>query len=134
MKYLLFGMLLISSSCANFDDVRAGANGMHRVVVTSEEKEMGQRDAIDQANDFCDQYQKRAAFTSERTSYTGDVDEATYKRTKMVSRAAKTAGGTTYVMGGRKESKAGGIATVAGAGLDSALGKGYTVEMTFKCL
>lgn len=37
-------------------------------------------------------------------------------------------------MGGKRESNVGGIAGLGGVGIDSALGKGYTIEMSFKCI
>ena len=134
MKITILALTLILVSCGHHKDVRPGSSGLHRVVVYTDSSDQGQRDAIKQANHYCDQYKKSAAFESEKATYTGDVDETTYKRAKMASRAAKSVGGTTWAMGGKRESNVGGIAGLGGVGIDSALGKGYTIEMSFKCI
>ncbi len=130
---LLASFSLFLVSCGHHRDVRPGANGIHRVVVRAEEKEMGEQQAIRQANHYCEEFQKSAAFTSERTHYSGDVDEQTYKQGKALSRFVKTAGSGAYIYGGKKERNAGGVGTLGGASMDSALGKGYTTDMSFRC-
>ena len=133
MKLLFIVSLLIITACGHHRDVRPGAEGVHRVVVRAEEKEPGEREAIDQANHFCDQKDKMAAFVNENSKYTGDMNEETYKKTRMVSKAAKAAGGGAYVFGGKNESNVGGIGVLGGAAADAMAGEGYTIEMTFKC-
>lgn len=128
---ILSGGLLIG--CAHHRDVRPGADGIHRVVVRSDDNDEASRDAIDQANSYCDQQKKSAAFVNENKKYTGDMDEQSYKNAKRVSSVAKTVGGITHVLGGKNESAVGGVVGLGGIAADSALGKAYTVEMQFKC-
>lgn len=132
------GLILLASlfgvGCAHHRDVRASADGIHRVVVQSEDTEAGARDAISQANHFCEQRGKSAAFVNEDKKYSGDLDEKTYKTGKRASKAAQALGSAVYVFGGKTESTVGGIAGLGGAVADSALGKGYTIEMKFKCM
>ncbi len=130
---ILISLILLLVSCGHHRDVRPGASGLHRVMVRSEEKETGEQEAIQQANHYCEEYEKRAAFVSERTHYSGDVDEETYKRGKALSRFVKTAGSGAYIYGGKKERNAGGVGAVGGTALDSGLGKGYTTDMSFRC-
>ncbi len=130
---ILTSLFFLLVSCGHHRDVRPGASGIHRVIVRAEEKETGEQQAIRQANHYCEEYEKRAAFTSERTHYSGDVDEDTYKRGKAISRFVKTAGSGAYVYGGKKERNAGGVGTLGGAAFDSGLGKGYTTDMSFRC-
>ena len=134
MKKALFvlGVLLLSA-CAHHRDVRPGADGIHRVVVQAENKEDGSRNAISQANHYCEQSKKSAAFVEENQKYTGSMDEGSYKTAKALSKAASAAGGTVYVMGAKKESNIGGIVGAGGAIANSALGEEYKVEMKFKC-
>lgn len=134
MKLIVLALPFLLISCGHHKDVRPGTSGVHRVVVVTEDSAQGQRNAINQANHYCDQFKKTAAFENETSKYTGSVDETTYKRTKMASRAAKAAGGTTWAMGGKREHNAGGVVGLGGIALDSALGNGYTVEMSFKCI
>ncbi len=129
------GICLVLVSCAHHRDVRPGADGIHRVVIVTDNKEAASRDAIEQANHFCkDSGGKQAAFVNEEQKYTGDMDEQTYKNAKRATTVAKTVGGTVWAMGGKKESNIGGLAGLGGAAGDAALGKGYTVEMKFKCM
>jgi hypothetical protein len=125
---------LLMSACAHHKDVRPGADGLHTVAVQTEDNEAGSREAIDQANHYCEQSGRSAAFVDENKKYTGDVDEATYKNAKMISKVAKSAGGAVWAMGGKKESRAGGVVGLGGQTVDSVLGEGYTVTMKFKCI
>ncbi|MGZ3744099.1 MAG: hypothetical protein ACXWRA_09645 [Pseudobdellovibrionaceae bacterium] len=127
----VFSLLLIS--CAHHRDVRPGAEGVHKVVVRTDDKEKGTRSAISQANHFCEQSHRTAAFIDESQAYTGDMDEKDYQRGKKISNVAKVIGGTTWVFGGTRESNMGGIVGLSGVAADAALGKGYTITMKFKC-
>lgn len=129
---LVLGIVLLAS-CAHHKDVRPGADGIHKVIVTSEDTEKGSRNAIDQANHFCKESDKYAAFINEDKKYTGSMSEEDYKKGKTISKVAQAAGGAVYVFGGRQEKTLGGIVGMGGAIGDQALGKGYTVEMQFKC-
>ncbi len=131
---LSLGAVLFTAACAHHPDVRPGADGIHRVVITSEDSERGSREAIRQANSFCKERNLSAAFINENSQYTGDMDEKNYKMAKRASKAAKILGGTTYVLGGRNESNIGGVVGLGGAVADGVIGKGYNVEMKFRCL
>ncbi len=134
MKFLILSALwLMLISCGHHNDVRPGASGVHRVMVRAEEKETCEQEAIRQANHYCDEYEKNAAFVSESTKYSGDVDEDTYKQGKVLSRVVKAAGSGAFIYGGKRERNAGGIGTLGGVAVDSGLGKGYTSEMSFRC-
>ena len=127
-------IFVLISGCAHHRDVRAGANGIHKVVVQAEDKKAGARDAIKQASHFCEERNQSAAFIKEKQEYTGDIDEKSYKRGKRAAKVAKTVGGAVSVMGGQRESNIGGIVGLGGVAGDAALGDGYTVEMRFKCI
>ena len=128
-----FFALFVSASCAHHRDVRPGVDGINRVQVKAEEPETGARNAISQANHYCEQFDKMAAFIAEDKKYTGDMDEKDYKKAKMASKVAQGIGGAGYVFGGHNESTAGGILGLGGSIARGAIGEGYTVEMRFKC-
>lgn len=136
MKNLLglLGILLFLSACAHHRDVRPSANGIHRVTLKTEDTDEGSREAIEQANHFCKERGRHAAFVKEDQKYTGDMDEKSYKNAKRATKVAKTVGGAVWAFGGKKESNLGGLVGLGGAAGDSAIGKGYTVEMHFKCM
>ncbi len=126
-------LILMISACAHHRDVRPGEGGVHRVVVSTDDNDEGTREAIDQANHYCKQYSKGAVFVDENKKYTGSMKESDYKAAKTASKVAAGVGGAAFVFGGKNESQAGGILGLGGGVADSALGKGYSVEMRFKC-
>lgn len=133
---LLFPLIVfmgLLASCAHHRDVRPGADGVHRVAIRTDDKGAGSRDAIEQANHYCEQYKRSAAFLEEDQKYTGDMDEDTYKKTKTAGKVAKAVGGTAWVLGGQRESNLGGLVGLGGIAADTAAGEGYTVTMKFKC-
>jgi hypothetical protein len=136
MKHLLglFGILLLLSSCAHHRDVRPSADGIHRVVVRAGDTDEGSREAIRQADHFCKERGRQAAFVKEEQKYTGDMDEKNYKNAKRATKVAQTVGGALWVFGGKRESNLGGLVGLGGAAGDAAIGEGYTVEMRFKCI
>ena len=133
-KYLVLAACLIGFSCAHHRDVRPGADGIHRVIVRSEDDE-GSRDALSQANHYCEKVQKNrsAAIVSEDKKYVGSMNESDYKTAKTVSKVAQGVGTAGMIFGGRNEKTAGGVVGFGGAIADGAIGKGYTIEMKFKC-
>jgi hypothetical protein len=130
---LIFSAIGILVSCAHHNDVRPGADGTHRVVIPTDDKDEGARQAISQANHYCSTMNKNAAFIDEKSEYKGDIAEESYNTGKKVATAAKVLGGSTYVFGGKNESNIGGIVGLGGVAGDAVLGKGYKVEMKFKC-
>lgn len=134
VKLAAAGSLFMVVGCAHHPDVRAGADGVHRVVISSEDSEEGAREAIRQANSFCKERKLNAAFINESSKYQGDLEESDYKMAKKASKVAKVIGGSTYILGGQKESTVGGVVGLGGAVADGVLGKGYATEMKFKCM
>lgn len=132
-KVLFLGMVLILASCAHHRDVRPGADGIHRVAVNTDDEAEGSREAIEQANHFCEQRKLSAAFIKEDKKYTGSMNEEDYKKMKMAGKVATTVGSAAYVFGGKNESNVGGLVGLGGIAANSVAGKGYTVQMQFKC-
>jgi hypothetical protein len=126
--------LALMIGCAHHRDVRPGADGIHRVVTRGPEKEDVERDAISQANHYCGQFEKSAAFVKEETKYTGSMDEDTHNTLRTASKAAAAVGGSMQVFGGGNERNAGQVATGGGmAGGIMTGGDAYTSDMRFKC-
>lgn len=127
-------ILLLLSACAHHHDVRPSADGIHKVIFKTDDKDEGGRDALSQANNYCEEVEKKRAFiVDEISKYTGSMQEDNYKITKNVGKAATIIGGTTYGMGGKTESSVGGIVGLGGVTAGAIAGKGYTYEMKFKC-
>lgn len=133
-KLITLTSLFTLSFCAHHKDVRPGVEGVHTVKLQSAEKEKGAREALEQANNFCEELDQTAAIISESQTYTGDMDEETYNNIRRVGKVAKSVGGAIFVGGAQKESDVGGAVGVGGAAMEEAAGEGYTIEMTFKCI
>ncbi len=134
-KIAALTLVLISISCAHHRDVRPTDEGVHKVVLLTEDKDAGYRDAMSQANHYCKEEEgnKRAVVVTEGSKYTGSMDESTYKTSKTAAKVAKGVGSAAWVFGGKNESTAGGIVGLGGGIADGAIGSGYTYEMKFKC-
>lgn len=134
-KLALFSMLLVLAACAHHRDVRPGANGIHKVVTRGPDKDAVERDAISQAQNYCETMKLNAAFVDDTgAKYTGDMDESTHKVLRKASKAAQVLGPGMTVLGGRNESNAGQVMT--GGGVVGGImtgGDAYTATMTFKC-
>lgn len=133
LYFMSLGACLLVTGCAHHRDVRAGADGIHRVLVQAEDTESGSQDAIRQANHFCEERGLNAAFIDENKKYTGSMSESDYNTMKTAGKVAEAAGGAAWVFGGKRESNAGGIVGLGGGIARAAAGKGYTIEMKFKC-
>ncbi len=134
IKLAVITAAIMLASCAHHKDVRAGADGIHRITIQTTGDQSEKREAIEQANHFCKERNQYAAFITEEQKYTGQMDEKSYQNTKVAAKVLKTVGSGAYVFGGSKESNAGGIGVLAGQAAGSAIGEGYTVDMQFKCM
>ena len=127
--------LVVLSACGHHRDVRPSSDGVHSVVVAADNETDGPRDAIAQANHFCDdRYKRVAAIEKEETKYTGSMDEDNYRMAKTASDVLKQGGTQAWVFGGKTEKQAGEVAAGTGSVIDNSLGKAYTTKMTFKCI
>lgn len=127
-------LTLLAVGCAHHRDVRPGAEGVNRVVIRGPDRGPLERDAISQAEHYCEQFKKTPAFTSDDTKFTGSGSEETHKTMRGVSKAVTAGGGMVSVFGGDTERNTGRVAT--GAGVVGGMltdQEAYTVDMRFKC-
>lgn len=137
-RILIVGVLVLSG-CAHHKDVRPGGDGIHRILVEAEEQEDASRDALSQAQHYCESIDKKtAAVINEKSTYIGSIDENTRKTVKQVSTAASMVGGVVAGHGfisGDKGARDAGLVTQVGGAAGQAVtgGKNYRFEMTFRC-
>ena len=127
-------VLLTAAACAHHRDVRPGTDGINHVVVRAHDKTSAERSAISQAEDFCDESHRHPAFTEERTTYTGTMDEATRDTIQKASEAAILIGGTGTAIG--RDGTRTGSEVLGGAGTVGSVmtnGDDYTSDMKFRC-
>lgn len=133
----VFALFVFASNltgCAHHRDVRPSADGVHWVELRSESEEEGARDALAQANHFCEERKMVAAVVSEDKAYKGNMDESNYKALKTAGKVGQIVGGTVYTMGGARESNVGGVVGLGGVVADQVAGEGYVVKLRFKCM
>ncbi len=121
---------LILGACAHHRDVRPGSSGQNRVITTGTEAEESSRSAISQANHYCKQFKQSPRIVTEKTTYTGEIDENTRKTLRKASNAAIVVGGV-YGDPGKP-----GVNPVMGAGQVGSIltnGEDYRTEMVFEC-
>lgn len=131
---LVLPTLLLTSGCAHHRDVRPSADGVHWVELKAESEEEGAREALSQANDFCEERKMAAAIVSEDKTYKGDMEEKNYKTLKKAGKVAQAAGGTVYALGAPRESNIGGLVGLGGGIASGLAGEGYLVKLRFKCM
>ncbi len=121
--------------CAHHRDVRAGADGINRVLVHGEEKDQAEQSAISQASHYCEEVQhKSPVFISEGTAYNGSMDESTRTNVRNASKAAGAVGSGMQVFGGKNEKNVGwGLMGAGTAGDIMTSDNAYTADMKFRC-
>jgi hypothetical protein len=125
---------LILAACATYKDVRPGDDGVNRVAIVTDNVDGATHKCIKEANNYCKAHgNTEPRFLTEDSKYTGDMDEKDYKQAKRISAVAKSVGGAVWVFGGPLERNLGGMGVLGGTGIDAYAGKGYTVEMKFRC-
>lgn len=132
IQILLFLTLLVS--CAHHKDVRPGVDGVHNVFIHSQDTAQGPREALSQANYFCEKRNKSAAIVKEETKYVGDMDEKSYNQTKRIGKVAQTIGSSAWVFGRNEVQDIGGLVGLGGTAVNTSLGNGYLTRMSFKCM
>lgn len=130
--------MLLSAGCAHHRDVRAGVDGVHWINIKAETTEQGTREALSQANHFCEKRNLAAAVVKEEEAYVGSMNEKDYKALKTAGTVAQTAGGAAYVLGGGSNNPTvgglGGIVGLGGTMAKQVAGEGYQVKLRFKCI
>lgn len=129
--FTLAAAMLSFASCAHHRDVRPGADGVHHVIVREPTKESAERHAISQANHYCEQSNRTAAFMNESTQYTGTMDESTRDTLRKASTAATILGGTSAHA--RRHGEPNVLGTAGTIGSIMTNGDDYTADMKFKC-
>ena len=130
-------MLLLLSLVGCMPNVLPSADGVHSVVLMTDNKQEGTFYAKNQAKRYCKRKQnKKNYFVENQTiSYVCDMDEAKYIRAKKAAAAAEMAGVATSTASGEDSNGelVGDILASAGAITNATLGDCYEVKMHFVC-
>ena len=133
-KWLCGLALLFTTACVG--DVRPGPDGIHSVIMLTDDRDDGARAALRQAKRWCKKDKQDFAIHDEMITFICDMDEADYLRAKQLAAAAQAAGAVTSGTS-EEESNAetvGDILQAGGAAAEAALGDCYEVELIFECI
>lgn len=135
MKNLIMACLILGllNACAHHNDVIPNENNRHLVVIKSDERASGAREAIKQASHYCKEQKQIMYVINESTSYQGSIPENEYLSTKSVAENISNAGTLLWVLGDGRVDDLGAVAAIGGDVVEHSLGKPYKVEVHFKC-
>jgi hypothetical protein len=129
-------MLLFSLLIGCMPNVLPSADGVHSVVLLTDNKQDGAFYAKSQAKRYCKRKEKKNYFVeNQNISYVCEMDEAKYIRAKKAAAAAEMAGIATSSASNEDSNGelVGDILASAGAITDATLGDCYEVTMHFVC-
>ena len=134
LKWIVGSCIFITVGCVG--DVRPGPDGIHSVMLLTDDRDDGARAALRQAKRWCKQDKQDFVVHEEMIFFICDMDEADYIRAKQLAAAAQAAG---VVTSGTSEEYSnaetvGDILQASGAAAQAALGECYEVEMIFECV
>ncbi|PHI35399.1 hypothetical protein CBQ28_19860 [Pseudoalteromonas sp. GCY] len=135
MKRILLsvGLAVWLSGCAHHDDVRPSSDGVHNIMLFSDSRDAGSKEALKQARHYCKQADMVAYVVNLDIIYNSDTPESTYITQKGVANAVEAAGMAMWIFGRNSVDDAGAAMTIGGGIADGALGKPYDVRLNFKC-
>lgn len=120
-------------ACSHYDQVRPGPKGLHKVVLRGDTRSNVESDALDQTENYCDEFDKKPVIISEKTTFKGKGSEEDYLDKKGLADAARVGGGAASLFGDSTVKSLGGTAFVGGVAGSAYLGKPYLTVMKFRC-
>ena len=129
-------MFLLLTLVGCMPNVLPSADGVHSVVLMTDNKQEGTYYAKNQAKRYCKRKEKKNYYVENQViSYVCEMDEAKYIRAKKAAAAAEMAGLATSTASEEDSNGdlVGDILTSAGAITDAALGDCYEVKLHFVC-
>lgn len=134
LKWLLGATMFIAVGCVG--NVRPGPDGIHSVMLLTDDRDDGARMALRQAKRWCKRDKQDFVVHEEMVSFICDMDEADYIRAKQLAAAAQAAG-TVTSSSSDEDSNAetiGDILQAGGIAAEAALGECYEIEVLFECV
>ena len=133
-KWVLGMAMFITAGCVG--DVRPGPDGIHSVMLLTDDRDDGARMALRQAKRWCKKEKQDFVVHDEMVYFICDMDEADYIRARQLAAAAQAAGSVTSGTS-EEDSNAetiGDILQAGGAAAEAALGECYEIELLFECV
>ena len=133
-KWMIGMAMLFSTACVG--DVRPGPDGIHSVMLLTDDRDDGARKALRQAKRWCKKEQQDFIVHEEMITFICEMDEADYIRARQLAAAAQAAGSVTSSTSDEDSNAetVGDILQAGGAAAEAALGECYEVDLTFECV
>ena len=133
-KWILGMTMFLTAGCVG--DVRPGPDGIHSVMLLTDDRDDGARVALRQAKRWCKKEKQDFVVHEEMISFICDMDEADYIRARQLAAAAQAAGSVTSSTSDEDSNAetVGDILQAGGAAAEAALGECYEVELLFECV
>ena len=129
-------IVVLMSLIGCMPNVLPSADGVHSVVLLTDNKQEGTYYATRQGKRYCKRAEKKTFYVEDQTvSYICQMDEQKYIRAKKAAEAAEIAGLATSTASDEDSNGqlVGDILTTAGAVTDATLGDCYEVKLHFVC-
>ncbi|MBD1582620.1 hypothetical protein [Pseudoalteromonas sp. S16_S37] len=134
MKHLILSLTttVLLAACAHHDDVRPGES-KHYVVVKAVDRDQGMKEALGQAEHFCDKTKSSLVVLNEQVDYQGEKAEKDYLNNRSTAELVTDVSAWLWILGDGHVDDAGAIGTIAGIGTLEAMGAPYLVTVNFRC-
>ena len=129
-------MIVLMALIGCMPNVLPSADGVHSVVLLTDDKQEGTFYAMRQGKRYCKRAEKKTFYVEDQTvSYVCEMDEQKYIRAKRAAEAAELAGLATSTASEEDSNGqvVGDILMTAGAVTDATLGDCYEVKLHFVC-
>jgi acyl-CoA hydrolase len=129
-------LFVFSMMFACVKNVQPGADGVHRVVLFTDDKEAGTVAALRQAKRYCKKDKQEFAVDRKKIDYICEMDEADYIRAKNLAQAAQVAGNMTSMAAEEDSTQEsiGDVLATGGVAAEASLGECYKVKLVFQCI
>ncbi|BBN83674.1 hypothetical protein PA25_36590 [Pseudoalteromonas sp. A25] len=134
MKNLIiaFTTTLLLAACAHHEDVRPG-DSQHYVVVKSVDRNKGIKEALGQAEHFCEKSSNKLVVLNEKVEYRSEQAEKDYLDSRSTTEFVTEASAWLWVLGDGYVDDVAAVATLAGVGALESMGAPYLVTLNFRC-
>ncbi|NOU52285.1 hypothetical protein HG263_17285 [Pseudoalteromonas sp. JBTF-M23] len=123
---------VLLAACAHHDDVRPG-EGKHYVVIKAVDRDQGMKEALGQAEHFCDKTKNSLVVINENVDYQGEKSEKDYLDSRSTAEFVTEASTWLWILGDGHVDDAGAVAAIAGVVALESMDAPYTVTVNFRC-
>ncbi|TMP26960.1 hypothetical protein CWB99_16800 [Pseudoalteromonas rubra] len=134
-NWIAFSLVAIfASGCAHHNNVRPSADGKHYVNLTAETREAAGKEALEQANHYCEKQERGYAYIqNENITYMGSMPEQEYLQKRNIATAVEAAGTAMWILGENAVDDVGAAMSIGGGIAEDSMGEPYQITLAFSC-